>query len=51
MINSDYEDYFKNGVLKRRKNKKKIQKVPYSRSTSYSKAGLSSFSISDIIRH
>ncbi|KAL5271604.1 hypothetical protein ACHWQZ_G002026 [Mnemiopsis leidyi] len=38
MINSDYEDYFKNGVLKRRKNKKKIQKVPYSRSTSYSKA-------------
>jgi len=37
MINSEYEEYFKNGVLKRRKNKKKIQKVPYSRSSSYSK--------------
>ena len=39
MINSEYEEYFKNGVLKRRKNKKKIQKVPYSRSSSYTKAG------------
>ena len=39
MINSEYEEYFKNGVLKRRKNKKKIQKVPYSRSSSYSKGG------------
>jgi len=38
MINSEYEEYFKNGVLKRRKNKKKIQKVPYSRSSSYTKA-------------
>jgi len=37
MINSEYEEYFKNGVLKRRKNKKKIQKVPYSRSSSYTK--------------
>ena len=39
MINSEYEEYFKNGVLKRRKNKKKIQKAPYSRSSSYTKAG------------